>query len=67
VVADFIEDKRGAIAVLDAGGMNDGPQRQAFGVDKGVNLAPLDLLASVITYLAIKTAPFPPPLASGCR
>ena len=42
-VADFIEDKPCAIAILDAGGMNDGPQRQAFGVDKGVNLSPLDL------------------------
>ena len=57
-VADFIEDKPCAIAVLDAGGMNDGPQRQAFGVDKGVNLSPLDLLTGVIAYLAIKTAPF---------
>jgi len=26
----FIEDKRRAIAVLDARGMNDGPQRPAF-------------------------------------
>ena len=57
-VAYFIEDKPCAIAVLDAGGMNDGPQRQAFGVDKGVNLSPLDLLTGVIAYLAIKTAPF---------
>lgn len=57
-VADVVEDKRRAVAVLDAGGMNDGPQRQAFGVDKGVNLAPLDLLSGVIAYLAIKTAPF---------
>jgi hypothetical protein len=57
-VTDFIEDKRRAIAVLDARGMNDGPQRQPFGVDKGMNLAPLDLLPGVITYLAIKTAPF---------
>jgi hypothetical protein len=40
-VADLIEDKPCAIAVLDAGGMNDGPQRQAFGVDKGVNLSPV--------------------------
>jgi hypothetical protein len=24
-VADFVEDERRAIAVLDAGGMNDGP------------------------------------------
>ena len=38
--------------------MNDGPQRQAFGAEKGVNLSPLDLLTGVIAYLAIKTAPF---------
>jgi hypothetical protein len=57
-VTDLVEDKRCAIAVLDAGGMNDGPQRQTFGVDKGVNLAPLDLLPGVIAYLTIKTAPF---------
>jgi hypothetical protein len=54
-VTDFIEDKRRAIAVLDARGMNDGPQRQPFGVDKGMNLAPIDLLPGVIT---IKPAPF---------
>jgi hypothetical protein len=57
-VADFIEDERRAIAVLDAGGMNDGPQRQALRIDQRVNFAPLDLLSGVIAYLAVKTAPF---------
>jgi hypothetical protein len=57
-IADFIKDEGRPIAILGAGGMNDDPQRQAFGVDKGVNLAPLDLLTGVIAYLAIKTAPF---------
>jgi len=57
-VADFIEDERRAIAVLDTGGMNDGPQRQALRIDQRVNFAPLDLLSGVIAYLAVKTAPF---------
>jgi len=57
-VADFIEDERRAIAVLDASGMNDGPQRQALRIDQRVNFAPLDLLSGVIAYLAVKTAPF---------
>ena len=39
-VTDFIEDKRRAVAVLDARGMNDGPQRQPFGVDQGRILRP---------------------------
>ena len=38
--------------------MNDGPQRQAFGVGKGVESCALDLLSGVIACLAIKTAPF---------
>lgn len=56
--ADFIEDERRAIAVLDTCGMNDGPQRQALRIDQRVNFAPLDLLSGVIAYLAVKTAPF---------
>ncbi len=36
---------------------DDSLQRQPFGVDKAINLAPLDLLPGVISYLAIKTAP----------
>ena len=55
---DLVKDKGRTVAVLDASGMNDDPQRQAFSVDKGVNLAPLDLLTGGIAYLAIKTAPF---------
>ena len=55
---DFVEDEDGPIPILDAGGMNDDPKRQAFGVDKGVALAPLDLFSGVIAYLAVKTAPF---------
>jgi hypothetical protein len=42
-VTDFVENKRCAIAVLDAG-MNNDPQRQAFSLDKGMNLASFDLL-----------------------
>ena len=38
--------------------MDDGPHRQAFGVDQGVNFSPLDLLTGVIAYLAVMTAPF---------
>lgn len=57
-LADLVEDKGGAVAVLDAGGMNDDPDRQPFGIDERVNLAPLDLLPGVIAYLAVEAAPF---------
>ncbi len=56
--ADFIEHKRRVIAVLNIGGMNNNPQRQAFGVDQGVNFAALHLFAGVVAGQAVMTAPF---------
>jgi hypothetical protein len=38
--------------------MNHHADRQSFGVDEGVKLAPLHLLAGVITHLVVATAPF---------
>ena len=38
--------------------MNDDPYWQSFSVDQRMDFAPLDLLAGVIAYLAVKTAPF---------
>ncbi|HET6377838.1 MAG TPA: hypothetical protein VFG05_05960 [Methylocella sp.] len=56
-MADFVEDEGAAAAVLEAGGVNGGPDRQPFGIGKGVNLTPLDLLSGVIACLAVEAAP----------
>ena len=56
--AYLVEDQPGPVAVLDRGGVDDGPHRQSFAVDQGVDLAALDLLAGIVTYLAVVTAPF---------
>ena len=39
-----IYSRTSAAAILGTSGMNKDPQLQAVGVDKGVNLAPFDLL-----------------------
>ncbi len=54
----LVEHERGAVAILNAGRVNDDPQRQTVGIDQRVNLAAFDLLAGVITYAAIITPPF---------
>ena len=63
----LVEHERGAVAILNAGRVNDDPQRQTFGIDQRVNLAPFDLLAGVIAYAAIITPLFPPTSPIGCR
>ncbi len=40
----LVENQNGAVSVLEAGGMDDPPQGQPFGVDQGVDLAPFTLL-----------------------
>ena len=61
-LADFVEDKGRAVTILDAGGMDHHAHWQSQGVDQGVDLAPLHLLASVITHCVVFalvfTAPF---------
>lgn len=57
-LADLIEHQCCAIAILDAGGMNNDADRQSFGVDEGVNLAALHFLAGIISHLVVATAPF---------
>ena len=57
-VADFVEHERGAVSVLQAGGVDDDAQRQALRVDQRVKLAALDLLAGVVAGQAVMTAPF---------
>ena len=46
-MADGPEDVRGAVAILDPGGMDDGEQQQAQRIGHDVALAPLDLLARI--------------------
>jgi hypothetical protein len=38
--------------------VNHDPHRQSFGVDEGVDLATLDLLAGVVTHIVVFAAPF---------
>jgi hypothetical protein len=38
--------------------MDDDTQRKAFGIDQRMDFAPLDLLAGVVAYATIMTAPF---------
>jgi hypothetical protein len=47
--AYLVEDQPGTVAVLDRGGVDDDPHRQSLGVDQGVDLAALHLLAGEIT------------------
>src|SRR4051794_816029 len=56
--AYLVEDQPGPVAVLDRGGVDNDPHRQPFAIDQGVDLAPLDLLTSVVTHLVVPTAPF---------
>lgn len=56
--AYLVEHEGGAVPILNAGRVNDDPQRQALDVDERVDLAALDLLASVVAYAAVMTTPF---------
>ena len=53
-----VEHEGGAVPILNAGRVNDDPQRQALDVDQRVDLAALDLLAGVVAYAAVLTTPF---------
>lgn len=66
-IADFVEDEGRPITALDAGGMNDDPQRQAFDINKGVNLAPLIFFPASYPTSPSKPPPFPPTSSFGCR
>jgi hypothetical protein len=57
-IADLVEDEGRPVTILDTRGVNDDPYWQSFSVDERMDFAPLDLLAGVIAYLAVKTAPF---------
>lgn len=57
-VADLIEHQAGTVAILDAGGVDDDPHRQPEGIDQGVDLAALHLLAGVVAHRAVVAAPF---------
>ncbi len=63
-MADLVEHDAGPVAVLHAGGMDDDPQRQAFNVDQGVELATLHPLAGVITACVVFTPVFAPPFSA---
>jgi hypothetical protein len=57
-LADFIKNEGRPITILDTRGVNDDPYRQPFSIEERMDLAPFHLLAGVVAYLAIKTAPF---------
>jgi len=51
---------------LDFGRVDDDPHRQPFGVDQGVDLAALHLLAGVVTRRIVFAAPFPADFTAMC-
>ena len=60
-LADAVKHQGGAVPVLNGGGVNHHAQGQAFGIDESVDLAPLHLLAGVITHcvrFAFRASPF---------
>ena len=54
----LVEHQRRPVTVLDRGRVDDNAERQAFGVDQRVDLAPLHLLRGVEAYAAVRTTPF---------
>lgn len=56
--ADAVQHERRSVSVLDAGGMDDKPERQALGVDQNMSLAALYSLAGVVTHRVDFTPPF---------
>jgi hypothetical protein len=54
--AYLVEDQPGPVTVLDRGGVNDGPHRQPFAVDQGVDLIAFHLLTGVVTDLVVFAA-----------
>ena len=70
--ANLVENEGCAIAVLYAGGVDDHAQRQAFGIDQGMQLAALHLLCGVVTprhplHPRLAAPLFTPLSATGCR
>lgn len=53
-----IDHQHRAITILDVRRMHNYPERQAFSVNQRMDLAPLDLLSSIVAYAAIMAAPF---------
>jgi hypothetical protein len=56
--AYLVENQTGPVAVLNRGEVDNDLHRQPLGVDPGVDLAALDLLAGAVTHLVVVTAPF---------
>jgi hypothetical protein len=53
-----IEDKRGAVAILDIGGVDDDIQQEAERIDENMPLAARDLLARIKALRIERRAPF---------
>ena len=51
-------DKRAAITILYVGGVHDGVDQQAFGVDENMPLLALDLLSCVVARRINRSPPF---------
>ena len=69
-LAYFVEDQGRAVAILDAGGVDDHAQWETFGIDQGVELASFDLLSGVVTHCVVFTPvlrPFSATSATGRR
>lgn len=58
-----VEDRPGAVAILDVGGVDDHIQQEAERIDKDVPLAPLRLLARVEARRIERGPPFEAPFA----
>jgi len=63
-LAYFVEDQDRAVAILDAGGVDDHAQWEAFGIDQGVELASFDLLSGVVTHCVVFTPVFTAPFSA---
>ena len=63
-LAYFVEDQGRAVAILDAGGVDDHAQWEAFGIDQGVELASFDLLSGVVTHCVVFTPVFTAPFSA---
>ena len=53
-----IEDKRGAVAILDIGGVDDDIQQEAERIDENMPLSARDLLARIKALRVERGAPF---------
>jgi hypothetical protein len=53
-----VEDQAHPVTVLDRAGVDDDAHRQLFAINQSVDFTALHLFASVVTHLAVSTAPF---------